>query len=272
MAACAYGVDAVRPGPRSLPVHAASRGRRVTAPILPVRVMVEDVWNEVSIAVPASTPLGDLKSLALRQAGVPVDASEYLVKYLARNWRTRIAAWPTPVSCRTRPSSCCRAGDVPSADGQPRSRESVEDDPGDRALRAAILAFDGVAVIVLGVLAHRPLFTVMGAVMAAAACDALVLDPAPGPAGSDQARRRQPQGRTPLPGQLHPASLTRGLPGLHPSRLPGHDTGPDHPKPRRDCPLSSPCSAAIRPSTCVTPFPPPSSPSSACIRSPTSTR
>jgi len=54
----------------------------VTAPILPVRVMVEDVWDEVSIAVPASTPLGDLKSLALRQAGVPVDASEYLVKYL----------------------------------------------------------------------------------------------------------------------------------------------------------------------------------------------
>ncbi len=54
----------------------------MTAPILPVRVMVEDVWDEVSIAMPASTPLGDLKSLALRQAGVPVDASEYLVKYL----------------------------------------------------------------------------------------------------------------------------------------------------------------------------------------------
>ena len=34
------------------------------------------------LALPASTPLGDLKSLALRQAGVPVDASEYLVKYL----------------------------------------------------------------------------------------------------------------------------------------------------------------------------------------------
>ena len=54
----------------------------MTAPILPVRVMVEDVWDEVRVAVPASTPLGDLKSLALRQAGVPVDASEYLVKYL----------------------------------------------------------------------------------------------------------------------------------------------------------------------------------------------
>ena len=34
---------------------------------------------------------------------------------------------------------------------------------------AAILAFDGVAVVVLGVLAHRPLFMAMGAVMTAAA-------------------------------------------------------------------------------------------------------
>ena len=33
----------------------------------------------------------------------------------------------------------------------------------------AILAFDGVAVIVLGALAHRVLFTVMGVVMTAAA-------------------------------------------------------------------------------------------------------
>jgi Flp pilus assembly protein TadB len=34
---------------------------------------------------------------------------------------------------------------------------------------AAILAFDGVAVIVLGILTHRPLFMIMGVVMAAAA-------------------------------------------------------------------------------------------------------
>ena len=38
---------------------------------------------------------------------------------------------------------------------------------------AAILAFDGVAVIVLGVLAHRPLFMVMGVVMTAAAVGTL---------------------------------------------------------------------------------------------------
>ncbi len=39
---------------------------------------------------------------------------------------------------------------------------------------SAILAFDGVAVIALGVLAHRPLFIVMGIVVAAAAVATLV--------------------------------------------------------------------------------------------------
>ncbi len=52
------------------------------ATVLPVRVMVEDVWNEVSVELPSSTPLGDLKAMALRQAGVAGDASHYLMKYL----------------------------------------------------------------------------------------------------------------------------------------------------------------------------------------------
>jgi hypothetical protein len=43
--------------------------------MLPVRVMVEDVWDEVRVDVPSSTPVGDLKSIALRHAGVPRDAS-----------------------------------------------------------------------------------------------------------------------------------------------------------------------------------------------------
>jgi hypothetical protein len=50
--------------------------------MLPVRVMVEDVWDEVRVDVPSSTPVGDLKSIALRHAGVPRDASGYLMKYL----------------------------------------------------------------------------------------------------------------------------------------------------------------------------------------------
>lgn len=39
---------------------------------------------------------------------------------------------------------------------------------------AAILAFDGVAVIILGVLAHRPLFIVMGIVISVAAVATLI--------------------------------------------------------------------------------------------------
>lgn len=55
----------------------------MTAPaVLPVRVMVEDVWDEFRFDVPASTPLGDLKVRALLQAGVPDEPSEYLMKYL----------------------------------------------------------------------------------------------------------------------------------------------------------------------------------------------
>ena len=39
---------------------------------------------------------------------------------------------------------------------------------------AAILAFDGVAVIVLGVMAHRPLFIAMGSIITVAAVGTLV--------------------------------------------------------------------------------------------------
>ena len=54
----------------------------IAATVLPVRVMVEDVWAEVRLELPSSTPLGDLKAIALRQAGVTEDASDYLMKYL----------------------------------------------------------------------------------------------------------------------------------------------------------------------------------------------
>lgn len=52
------------------------------ATVLPVRVMVEDVWAEVRIELPSSTPLGDLKAAALLQAGVRGDPADYLMKYL----------------------------------------------------------------------------------------------------------------------------------------------------------------------------------------------
>ena len=51
------------------------------AQAIPVRVMVEDVWDEIQLDVPPGTPLGDLKAHALRRAGVPRNAEDYVVKF-----------------------------------------------------------------------------------------------------------------------------------------------------------------------------------------------
>ena len=171
------GFDALlRPGARSLPVHTAAHGRGVSAAtVLPVRVMVEDVWNEVSVELPSSTPLGDLKAMALRQAGVPGDASRLPHEV---PWRGIAGRGPQPGRRRRRAECGPRRAAAPETStpltgpraGARRSRMT-------RAIvlfASAILAFDGVAVIVLGVLAHRPLFIVMGVVVAAAAVATLV--------------------------------------------------------------------------------------------------
>lgn len=49
--------------------------------VLPVRVMVQDVWNEVSFDLPASTSLGEVKRLALEQTRVRQSPDDYLLKY-----------------------------------------------------------------------------------------------------------------------------------------------------------------------------------------------
>jgi hypothetical protein len=53
----------------------------MTGSTLPLRVMVQDVWNEVQLALPPSHSIGELKQVALQQAHVRRDPSEYLVKF-----------------------------------------------------------------------------------------------------------------------------------------------------------------------------------------------
>jgi hypothetical protein len=48
---------------------------------LPIRVMVEDVWDEVHLELPSTTPVGDIKRQALAATRVRRDPSNYLVKY-----------------------------------------------------------------------------------------------------------------------------------------------------------------------------------------------
>lgn len=48
---------------------------------LSVRVMVEDVWDEVFLELPGGTPLAELKRQALERTHVTRNPSDYLLKY-----------------------------------------------------------------------------------------------------------------------------------------------------------------------------------------------
>jgi hypothetical protein len=48
---------------------------------LPLRVMVEDVWNEVFLELPADTPVGEIKRQALAASRVQADPSRYVLKF-----------------------------------------------------------------------------------------------------------------------------------------------------------------------------------------------
>jgi len=48
---------------------------------LPVRVMVEDVWDEVQLELPSTTPVGEIKRQALVATHVRRDPSHYVLKY-----------------------------------------------------------------------------------------------------------------------------------------------------------------------------------------------
>jgi hypothetical protein len=50
-------------------------------PTLPVRVMVEDVWDEVFLELPTQTAIADVKRQALALTRVKRDPSAYMVKY-----------------------------------------------------------------------------------------------------------------------------------------------------------------------------------------------
>jgi hypothetical protein len=49
--------------------------------VLPLRVMVEDVWDEVFLELPTATPVAEIKRRALALTHVRRDPSEYVLKY-----------------------------------------------------------------------------------------------------------------------------------------------------------------------------------------------
>jgi len=68
--------------------------------VLPLRVMVEDVWDDVRLELPAETPVGEIKRQALALTRVKRDPSQYVLKYrgaeLSDESRTLSAAGLVP--------------------------------------------------------------------------------------------------------------------------------------------------------------------------------
>jgi hypothetical protein len=48
---------------------------------LPVRVMVQDAWDEVMLELPATTPLAELKRQALEATRITTDPAGFLLKF-----------------------------------------------------------------------------------------------------------------------------------------------------------------------------------------------
>jgi hypothetical protein len=51
------------------------------SPTLPVRVMVQDAWDEVMLELPSTTPLAELKRQALEATRITTDPAGYLLKF-----------------------------------------------------------------------------------------------------------------------------------------------------------------------------------------------
>lgn len=50
-------------------------------PSLPVRVMVQDAWDEVQLDLPAATPLAEVKRRALEATRITGDPAAYILKF-----------------------------------------------------------------------------------------------------------------------------------------------------------------------------------------------
>ena len=48
---------------------------------LPIRVMVQDAWDEVQLELPPATPLGEVKRRALEATRVARDPAGFLLKF-----------------------------------------------------------------------------------------------------------------------------------------------------------------------------------------------
>jgi len=77
--------------------------------VLPLRVMVEEVWNEVMLELPASTPVGEIKRQALAASRVTRDPGNTWSSFGAPSCPTNRAPRQSGDWYLTAPLSYCLA-------------------------------------------------------------------------------------------------------------------------------------------------------------------
>ncbi len=133
---------------------------------LRVRVTVEDAWDEIPLDLPSTTALSELKRLALSGTKVTRNPGRVSAQVPRRRALRRVA-----LSLRRRPGhergrDRASAPAAPAALAAPVSRSPLA----SRALTviaAGFLAFDGAALLGLGVWSGRTILLFVGAILLA---------------------------------------------------------------------------------------------------------
>ena len=68
---------------------------------LSLRVMVQDVWDEISFELPTSTSLADMKRRALKATQCSGDPNGYVLKFRGARYATNRGRSPKPASWLT---------------------------------------------------------------------------------------------------------------------------------------------------------------------------
>jgi hypothetical protein len=83
---------------------------------LPIRIMVEDAWDQVNLELPAQTPVAEAKRQALAMTHTDGDPSAYIVKYRGAPVLDEQRTLAEPASSPTLPSSSWLGAAGPCAD------------------------------------------------------------------------------------------------------------------------------------------------------------
>ena len=142
---------ALRPAAGSLPLDAArGRGECGMSGTLPLRVMVQDAWDEVQLDLPESTPLGEVKRQASKATEVTRDPRRVRAQVPGRRAVGRVQLARRRGSGAERRAHRASAASPPGSLATERGALPARLAHASRSCASAFLAFDGAALAGLG--------------------------------------------------------------------------------------------------------------------------